>query len=297
MFSVKLMPMLKTPAKKCLNMFARVQPATRAAPEARAIRFGRGHRVPAAEKPQGPGHSDPLEPGFDPYRLLQECQEEIALRTRTPKPNVYGYAPRYRNDELGYWLHIPRWMYEDFRKRVVQGEMLRCLDVGCAYGTLLLYATKLLRCEPYAIDFIKYLDPSLVDDYGIHYLVNNIEREAFPWKVRFDAILFTEVLEHLNFNAGPTLEKLRRLLAPGGRLYLSTPDAAQWGRQTKYYARYSDLPMPAADSQAPVVDDHVWQFEAEELRQLLRAAGFRAVRCDYSPGNGKRHFNLTLEAS
>jgi SAM-dependent methyltransferase len=169
--------------------------------------------------------------------------------------------------------------------------------VGCAYGTLLLHAVKSLGCEPYAIDFIRYLDASLIDDYNIQYQINNIERETFPWPVRFDVILFTEVLEHLNFNARPTLEKMRGLLTPGGRLYLSTPDASQWGKQTKYYAEYSDVPMPSPDPNFPVIDDHVWQFNEEELRQVAAAAGFRVARFDYSPGRGMRHFNVALEAS
>ncbi len=247
--------------------------------------------------PSTTGHSDPQRPGFNPYRLLWECQEEIAARLDTPAPCPHGYALRYRRQELGYWKRIPSWIYEDFRRRAAGGDALRCLDVGCAYGTLLLFATKLLGCEPYAVDIANLLHPALVSDYGIHYAANNIERDAFPWQTQFDLIVFTEVLEHLNFNALPTMEKLRRLLAPGGRLYLSTPDAARWGRQTKYYARYADLPMPCAGSQAAKISDHVWHFRAGELIQLAGTAGLRVTRCEYSPGSRKRHLNLTLTAS
>jgi len=235
-------------------------------------------------------------PYDDSYRVLGDCQEEIAVRRGASGPDPCDYASRYRLCERGYWLHVPRWIHQDFGNQAARREQLRCLDVGCAYGTLLLYAIKLLRCKPYAIDFVDYLDQSLVHDYGIHYRLNNVEREAFPWDVQFDLILFTEVLEHLNFNALPTMIKLRTLLLSGGRLYLTTPDAAQWGRQTKYYSRYSDLPMPSEASRHSVIDDHVWQFDESELNRLIDAAGFRVVRSEYSPGNGKRHFNMTLAA-
>ncbi len=183
-----------------------------------AIPLAEGNFVLVAEKP-GAADGSVRTPHVDPYQVLFDCQKEITARTATPEPRDYGYAPKYRDSELGYWAHIPRWLSQDFRQ-AAGGRGLRCLDVGCAYGTLLLYAAKSLGCELYAIDFIRYLDVSLIDDYNIHFRINNIEREAFPWPVQFDMILFTEVLEHLNFQAKPTLKKLRRLLKPGGRLYL-----------------------------------------------------------------------------
>lgn len=258
---------------------------------------GADNPVLIAEKTGAKPNSIRVSPSADPYRVLSDCQEEIAGRTGEHEPNTGGYAARYRQDELGYWANIPRWIRDDFSKAAARRKKLRCLDVGCAYGTLLLYAIKSLGCEPYAVDFIQFLPKSLIDDYGINYRISNIEREAFPWPLRFDVILFTEVLEHLNFNAVPTLKKLRKLLAPGGRLYLSTPDALHWGKQTKYYADYSELPMPSPDSQQPLIDDHVWQFNERELRRLTAAAGFRIARFDYSSGSVRRHFNLALKPS
>ncbi len=260
-----------------------------------ALPLGVDDFVLTAEKPGGDGSSRNA-PCFDPYRLLGDCQQEIADRRAASGPDEFDYAAKYGREELGYWLHVPGWIYQDFGRRAARGERLTCLDVGCAYGTLLLYATKLLDCEPYAIDFVDYLERSLIADYGFHYQLNNIEREAFPWRLRFDVILFTEVLEHLNFNALPTLRKLAGRLLPGGRLYLTTPDAAQWGRQTKYYQAYSDLPQPSEAARFSVIDDHVWQFHEEELDRLLDAAGFRVVRRAQTPGSGRRHFNMTLAA-
>ena len=251
----------------------------------KAPRRGRsGGRMPAARPPADRSPPD--------ARSLSGGDRDSDAKAGDPGCH---YAPLYRLDEQGYWLHVPRWLCDDYGPRADRGEKLKCLDVGCAYGTLLLYAAKMFHCEPYAVDFVRYLDPTLVEDYGIHYQINNIEREPFPWDVQFDAIVITEVLEHFNFNALPTLKKLRALLAPGGRLYLSTPDASQWGRQTKYYSCYAKLPMPSADPAFPVIDDHVWQFNEAELRELVGAAGFRVVRFDYAPGSGRRHFNMAIE--
>ena len=108
--------------------------------DAYAIPLGSDNFVLVAEKPGAAGEANPAPPCIDTYQVIRDCQEEIAVRRSTPGPDSYGYAVRYRPDELGYWLHIPRWMYEDFRERSARGGSLRCLDVGCAYGTLLLYA-------------------------------------------------------------------------------------------------------------------------------------------------------------
>jgi predicted SAM-dependent methyltransferase len=48
----------------------------------------------------------------------------------------------------------------------------------------------------------------------------------------------TEVLEHLNFHPVPTLKKVYNLLSENGALYLSTPDAYEWGKVNKYYQGY-----------------------------------------------------------
>jgi glycosyltransferase involved in cell wall biosynthesis/SAM-dependent methyltransferase len=232
-----------------------------------------------------------------PYRmLLQQCQDEVAMRRSRDKPDDY-YKSTYRYHEINYWQHVPGWIFADFHEQIGTQSTLRCLDVGCAYGSLLLYCIKLLECQAYATDFIPYLENSLIADYGIQYKVNNIELEPFPWPERFDVILLTEVLEHFNFNALPTLRKLRGLLAENGRLYLTTPDASQWGRQTKYYANYADLPQPSDEHRGSPVDDHVWQFNTEELIDLVTQAGFRITRFDFAPGAGQRHFNLTLQAA
>jgi SAM-dependent methyltransferase len=187
-----------------------------------------------------------------------------------------------------YWLHIPKWIYEDWTKKPVE----RFLDIGCAYGTLALYCKKLFNCEVYVTDCVDtYLSQSLVKKYNFMWNVNNIELDPFPWNVKFNAIIFTEVLEHLNFYPVPTLKKIRNLLLNDGKLYLSTPDASQWGKVTKYHSNLGKMPLPRKG--LPLVDDHIYHYNKNELFHILDAAGFKVYRFAYSPGLA-RHFNLTL---
>ena len=106
-------------------------------------------------------------------------------------------------------------------------------------------------------------------------------------------IILTEILEHFNYNPVPTLKKIRNLLTENGRLYLSTPDASQWGRVTKYYSTISDMPAPRRG--LPLFDAHIYQYKKQELLNILISAGFVIQRFGYSPGYlAGRHFNLTL---
>lgn len=219
-------------------------------------------------------------------REVMKCQAEIA--TLDPHPH---YLRAYRNAEIYYWLHIPQWIYEDWAKPKIE----RCLDIGCAYGTLALYCKKLFGCEVYCTDFVDtYLSQSLVKKYNFRFETNNIELDPFPWDVEFNVIILTEVLEHFNFHPVPTLKKIHKLLSEDGKLYLSTPDASlwEWGRVTKYYSRLDEMPFPKKG--LPIVDDHIYHYNKHELLHILNVAGFRVYRFNYSPGIAARHFNLTL---
>lgn len=58
---------------------------------------------------------------------------------------------------------------------------------------------------------------------GYKDLSNPIELDALPGN-SFDVILFTEILEHITFNPVAMWKSLYRLLSPGGRIVVTTPN-------------------------------------------------------------------------
>ena len=215
---------------------------------------------------------------------IRSCQDEIARSGVHPH-----YTESYRGHEISFWLHIPRWIYEDRTSKGIK----RCLDIGCAYGTLALFCKRVTGCEIYCLDAVDtYLTKSIAEKHNVIFAVSNIELDPFPWNVKFNAVILTEVLEHFNFNPLPTLRKIRDQMTDDGRLYLSTPDASQWGRVRKGYSSWKEIPHP--DRVLPPVGGHAYQFNEEELLDVADMAGFRVERLDYSPGFGARHFNLVL---
>jgi SAM-dependent methyltransferase len=224
-------------------------------------------------------------------KVLAACQDEIA--------SLSYYAATYRREEMCYWLPIPAWIAEDGSR----GGEHKTLDIGCGYGTLAVYSKKVLGGQVYCIDRIPinyFLTEKLVRREGLEFAEMDIELEAAPWDVRFDTILFTEVLEHLNFHPLPTLEKIRGMLSEGGRVYLSTPDASEWGRVTKHYGGLDEIPDPGTARGEKFIDDHVYLYTKEELTGLVGAAGFEVSRLGYAPGvpgTHGRHLAVTLRAT
>jgi SAM-dependent methyltransferase len=228
-------------------------------------------------------------------RSSSTCMKEIRtcqMVILNSVPTSNRHCKSYQRLEPFFWCNIPEWIAKDTADKKIR----RTLDIGCGYGTLSLYMQRLLNCDVYTIDFVDGYGniPSLFAKVKSDWFfeVNNIERDTFPWDQKFDIIIFTEVMEHLNFHPLPTLRKIHNLLSDDGLLYLSTPDASEWGRRTKYYSSLDMIPLPAKN--LPVVDDHVYVYTKTELLHVLDEAGFAVKRFGYSPGEFSRHFNLTL---
>lgn len=225
-------------------------------------------------------------------QVIAECQRGIAKFALCPfytlgQVGEQVVLPPYRNCESFYWGQIPQWL----ALYACQHPIRTCLDVGCGYGTLALYARKLNpECQVCLIDFTDvYISPRLLKKYRFRFTRMNIELESIPYIEKFDVILFTEILEHFNFNPLPTLRKLHQALADDGILLLSTPNAERWGR-LDYYAHWTDLPAP--NSTKEIVDAHIYQYTRSELQDLLDQAGFVIAKMDYSGLGQLDHFNL-----
>jgi len=85
-------------------------------------------------------------------------------------------------------------------------------------------------------------------------------------KGTFDVVTCLEVIEHFR-DPGACLERIRRLLRPGGILVATTPDAGSLharvsGRRWVHYHR-----------------DHLWYFDRRILARLARRAGLEVLRC------------------
>ena len=208
------------------------------------------------------------------------------------------YRTTYRPSEMRYWAQIPQWMQQDAgtRDSRLRTRETRILDIGCGYGTLLSLATQIYaNARGSCMDMTEYIKPIVRSRYNLEFLEGNVELDPIPGGP-YDVMILTEVIEHFNFYPLPTVQKMHHALAPGGVLFLSTPDASRWGRLYDFHKWLKDFPMPpllgSGDPRPEIKDEHMWMYNKGELTGALQDAGFRIVKLAYSPGVRGRHFNI-----
>ncbi|KAA3437582.1 methyltransferase domain-containing protein [Rufibacter hautae] len=221
---------------------------------------------------------------------LEEVQNEILDIYRKDDPTIVSYYElAYKEAEKNYWYPVLDWIDS-------LGEVKSAIDIGAAYGTLLLYAMKRYPInKSVVIDPVGYMSKTYIERYNIGFYTKDIEKDNFSDLGKFDLVLFTEVLEHLNFYPVSTLLKIKSLLSPKGKLIISTPDSQEWGITTKYYNSLEEVPVFNNQVQ-PWIDDHIWQYSFDEFIKVIGEAGFEVLDVGFSKGGIARHTCLLLQA-
>ena len=152
--------------------------------------------------------------------------------------------------------------------RLVPGE--RLLDAGCGSGLLATKAAEIPGTEvlgvdanPAAIEFVSrtFVRPNLAFRQA---LVD--ELDAAPGS--FEKIAFLEVIEHLSQAQGKAiLAQFAHLLAPGGRLVLTTPNRRSPWPLIEWLLDHLHLVPPLSGEQHEVL------YDLDELRAMGEAAG------------------------
>ena len=138
------------------------------------------------------------------------------------------------------------------------------LDLGCGAAPFSLEACKTLNSEIWALDFSPNLierlktgrfkkDDTKEEDYSkINLIVGNLKELPFRDEY-FDYIIAGEVLEHTEVPED-FLKETFRVLKKGGTLVLSTPFEEGYSRE-------------------PCSLEHLWGFDEEDVRDLLKQFG------------------------
>jgi SAM-dependent methyltransferase len=139
-------------------------------------------------------------------------------------------------------------------------EQARVLDVGCNAGELLsLFQQR--GCRVFGIEASPGPARNAEKRLGVPIWHGRAE-DVLPESERFDLIVLSHVLEHIH-SPGPLLARLRRALAPGGRLLIEVPNA-----DDALLRAWGGVYRPLCPG------DHVSFFDAEHLGGVLRDSGF-----------------------
>ncbi|MDR1044597.1 MAG: methyltransferase domain-containing protein, partial [Candidatus Adiutrix sp.] len=202
--------------------------------------------------------------------------------------SVSKYYKTYRKHEKHYWEKAVVWLCDHVLS--MRGD-ITVLDIGCAYGTLAVFCKTYLAADVYAVDlFDHYYPKNLFDRLKINFKRMNVELEPLNFKNNFDVVILTEVLEHFNFHPVPTLKRIRDVMKDNAVLYLTTPNAAVVGKITTHYNHLKDIPMP--NNNTCIHDEHIWQYNIDELVSVINASGLMVTNIDTS--NDGQQFNLAI---
>ncbi len=144
-------------------------------------------------------------------------------------------------------------------KRFSVPEKSAVLDVGCGRGEFL-QGFKQLGLAAYGLDMHRFGGP-LLDQFEIR--TANVEHERFPYDDEtFDFVFSKSVIEHLH-NPENFFKECRRILRPGGRIIVMTPD---W--QSHRYVFYND-------------HTHVQPYTVTGLGNALKLYGFGDIHTEF----------------
>ena len=136
------------------------------------------------------------------------------------------------------------------------------LDIGCATGALLVE----LKDRGWAVRGVEISGPQAeyCRKQGLEVSNLPLEKNNFPPQ-SFDVILASHVIEHVN-NPFDFVLEVQKLLKPGGRFYITTPNIG--GFQARFFgSRWRSA-----------IFDHLYLFSVRTLCMLLEKAGFSVER-------------------
>jgi SAM-dependent methyltransferase len=138
----------------------------------------------------------------------------------------------------------------------------RVLDIGCATGALL----TMLKNRGWTVTGVELSGPQAeyCKHRGLDVRRGTLEECSFS-AASFDVVLASHLIEHLNY-PDSFVREVRRILKPGGRFYVTTPNIR--GFQARFFkSRWRSA-----------IFDHLYLFSIRTLRLLLEQRGFRVER-------------------
>ena len=171
-----------------------------------------------------------------------------------------SYYPRYRTR----YAALLRRFAEKASERPVE-----LLDVG---GGQLAFLAVTLWADRGCVADIEDGCFAGLREHGIDAFQWNLALDDPPCSRQFDAIFFSEVIEHLPVPGHVALRRLRSLLRPGGLLLCSTPNLYRL-RNIVYLIRgrplFDHFDLPGVRGYG-----HVLEYSAEHLAWQIERAGF-----------------------
>lgn len=220
------------------------------------------------------GGRDSIPLGSNDGLQVVRCRA-CALVFVNPQPTAAAVESYYSSKELAaqeswssYFAHSPQQLAALWTSRLADvarwtnGQAPRLLDIGCGWGDFLHFA----RARGWRItgfEFSATVAQVAQQKYGLGVRVGSLEEMELPER-SFDLITLWHVLEHFR-EPRAALERVEKLLAPGGVLALEVPNLNFLARKSWRYPMSRTL--------------HLYHFSPATLAALVERAGLRVLEC------------------
>jgi 2-polyprenyl-6-hydroxyphenyl methylase/3-demethylubiquinone-9 3-methyltransferase len=182
-------------------------------------------------------------------------------------------------DERYFAHQLPRYQRTLRRLQSLRPAPCRVLDIGSHYLHQSVLLSELGH-EVCGIDVPLFAQTPFVQERARAFGVRNESVDALADgdflpgdEGRYGLIVFTEILEHITFNPVRFWQRVHALLAPGGIVYLSTPNAlrpAAWVRQLGRLLAFRGIGIGLEEILGSVTYGHHWkEYSAWELHRYF----------------------------
>ena len=178
----------------------------------------------------------------------------------------YYHAARQR-----FWLSFDAIQQLELPKRA------RVLDIGG--GILATLLSGLLGHDASVCD-VHEAARADIESVGLSFQLADVYRDLLPKIEDADLVVFTEVIEHLPLPPYVILERLARLLKPGGYLFVTTPNGHRFRNVVRMVAGREILDFYRLPEEGQGLG-HQHEYTRQQLLWQADAARLEVVRADY----------------
>jgi 2-polyprenyl-3-methyl-5-hydroxy-6-metoxy-1,4-benzoquinol methylase len=192
----------------------------------------------------------------------RDCGFIFSQQIPSPEELVHFYSDAY--DVTSYFSPITEQRYEALLDSLEPYRKTnKILDIGSGYGFFLEVA-KRKGWEVYGTE-LSDKTVKVCTSKGIEMLKGEITNDSFESGM-FDVIVAIELLEHINYPK-EFVKQAKRLLRPGGKVYLTTPNFNSILRY-RLKEKYNIIEYP----------NHLCYYTKKSLVKLFSDQGFRTER-------------------